>query len=175
VTYDLPSRIGDFNVSLLQNFDSGAARSVVGSVDTRPYVTNPGYLNPPAAIDYFIGGRGSMRTDDITSTNLAVNYSYRFRDVEIFVQPEILNVFNEQGVDAFNDEVLTAVDCPAPAAGSPNLAAPCPERGLQRFNPFTEQPVQGTHYIFGPSFGRPTVESSYQTARTFRVSLGVRF
>lgn len=46
---------------------------------------------------------------------------------------------------------------------------------LPAFNPFTETPVEGVHYIKGPNFGRPASELDYQTPRTFRVSLGLRF
>jgi len=76
---------------------------------------------------------------------------------------------------SFAEEVLTAVDCPPPAAGAANLQAPCPGRGLAPFNPFTTKPVEGTNYIHGPNFGKPASESDYQTPRTYRVSLGVRF
>src|SRR5262249_57169376 len=44
--YDLPVRVGALNISLLQNFDSGTRTSVEGLIDSRPYVTNPGYLTP---------------------------------------------------------------------------------------------------------------------------------
>ena len=173
-SYDLPTPVGEFNLSLLQNFDSGTRTSVDGDVDTRPYVTDPGYLTEPASVTYFFGGRGTLKTDDITRTDLALNYRLQLGGVQLFVQPEVLNLFNEQGVESYDEEVLTAVDCPPPT-GNTTLQAPCPARGLARFNPFTEKPVEGTHYILGPNFGKPDDESDYQTPRTFRVSLGLRF
>ena len=173
-SYDLLTRVGDFNISLLENFDSGTRTSIDGSIDPRPFVTSPGYLTPPATVDYFFGGRGSFKHDDITRTDLAINYKLRLGTVEVFVQPEILNLFNEQGVESVDEEVLTAVDC-APQTGSNVLAAPCPEKGLQAFNPFTEKPVEGVHFIKGPNFGKPNSEGDYQTPRTIRLSLGLRF
>ncbi|HET7712081.1 MAG TPA: TonB-dependent receptor, partial [Thermoanaerobaculia bacterium] len=171
-SWDLPTRFGEFNLSAIQNFDSGTRTSVDGSVDTRPFVTNPGYLTPPSSVDYFFGGRGNLSTDDITRTDLSLNYKLRvFGSFELFVQPEIINVFNEQGVTSYDEEVLTALDC----TGRSTQAAGCPAGGLSSFNPFTETPVEGTHYLKGPNFGLPTSEGDYQTPRTFRVSVGLRF
>lgn len=159
VSYDLPTAIGDFNFSVLQNFDSGGRSSLDASIDPRPYVTNPGYRTPPSSVSYFFGGRGTIKTDDITRTDLAINYAKRFGPVEVFVQPEVLNIFNELAIEGFNEEILTAED----------------DDTLEPFNPFTETPVEGVHWRKGENFGEPTTEGSYQTARTFRVSLGVRF
>jgi hypothetical protein len=173
-SYDLPTPVGDFNVSVLQNFDSGSATSYDGAIDTRPYVTNPGYLTPPTSVTYFFrGGRGTIETDDITRTDLALNWEFGFRGgARVFVQPEVLNVFNEQGIVSFNEEVLTALDAPY----------------LKAFNPFTEEPIEcpqgapaatcqsmGAHWQRGENFGRPSSQGSYQLPRTFRVSLGLKF
>jgi hypothetical protein len=171
-SYDLPTRVGAFNISVLENFDSGTPFSVVGSVDSRPFVTNPGYLTPPASVSYFFGGRGSLRTDTITRTDLAINYKLRLvRGIDLFIQPEIINLFNEHGAESFNQEVLTAVDC----TGTSSQATGCPSGGLKAFNPFTETPVEGVHFIKGPGFGKPDSESDYQLPRTFRFSVGLKF
>ncbi len=170
-SYDLPTRAGDFNVSLLQQFDSGRPASVVGSIDSRPYVTNPGYLTPPASVSYFFQP-AAVKTNNISRTDLALNYKIRLaRGIDFLVQPEILNLFNEHGVVSFNQEVLTALDC----NGTSTQNAACPAAGLKTFNPFTETPVEGTHYIKGAGFGKPETQSDYQTPRTFRVSVGLRF
>ena len=172
-SYDQPTPIGDFNISLLQNYDSGTATSTESGIDVRPFVENPGYLDPPATVDYFFGGRGNLTHDTITRTDLAINYALRLPGgVQLFVQPEILNVFNEQGVESFDEEILTNVD----------------EDYLAAFNPFTETPIEcpqgaaaaeceamGAHWQKGPNFGQPDSEGDYQTPRTFRVSVGVRF
>ena len=160
LSYDLPSPIGDFNFSLLQNFDSGTRTSVDTDIDSRPYVTGTNYLTPPATVSYFFGGRGNLSTDDIHRTDLAVNYSIRLGGkVQLFVQPEVINLFNAQGVVAYDEEVLTNVD----------------DNTIARFNPFTEDPVEGVHYVLGPNFGKPAEEDDYQTPRTYRMSLGLRF
>jgi len=179
-TYDLPTTpVGGFSISLLQSFDSGTRTSVDGVIDSRPFVTNPGYLTPPATVAYFFGNRGNLKTDDITRTDLAINYKVRlFGAVELFIQPEVFNLFNERGVVSFNEEILTAVD--NPPAPAPTIYRP--------FNPFTEKPVEcpqgapaaqcqamGAHFQRGPNFGKPDSEGDYQTPRTFRVSVGLRF
>lgn len=158
--YDLPTPVGDFNVSLLQNFDSANRTSLDGDIDPGPYVTTgPDYLDPPATVSYFFGGRGNLTTDDIFRTDLALNYRLNLGAVQLFVQPEVINIFNEQGVTAYDEEILTNVD----------------DDDLQPFNPFTETPVEGVHWRRGPNFGKPNSEGDFQTPRTFRVSVGLRF
>ncbi len=171
-SYNVPIPVGALNLTLLQSYDSGTATSVDGAIDTRPYVKNPGYLTPPATVGYFFGGRGSIKSDNITRTDLALNYKMKlFSGVELFIQPEIVNIFNQQGVEGFDEEVLTAVDCP----GTSSQNAACPAGGLKAFNPFTETPVEGVNYMKGPNFGKPESESDYQTPRTYRFSVGLRF
>jgi hypothetical protein len=171
-TTEIPFPVGDLNVSLLQNFDSGLRSSYDASIDSRDYVDNPGYLVPPSSVSYFFGGRGNVKGENITRTDLSLNYAIRFRGLEFFLQPEVINVFNEQEIDGWNEEVLTALD----------------EDYLATFDPFTETPIMcpqgasaeqceslGAHWQPGENFGEPSSESSYQTPRTFRVSLGLRF
>ena len=157
----MPFPVGSFSVSMLQSFDSGTRSSLEGSVDTRSFVTNPGYLTPPSAIDYFFeGGRGNLKHEDITRTDFSLNYKLPlWRGIELFVQPEVLNIFNEQAVTSFDEEIITNVD----------------DSTLATFNPFTEQPIEGVHYKRGPNFGEPNSEGDYQTPRTFRFSVGLRF
>jgi hypothetical protein len=82
--------------------------------------------------------------------------------VELYLQPEVINIFNADGVVEVNGADITV-------AGSD------PTGQLQDFNPFTETPVQGTHWDFGENFGEPIDEHSFQVPRTFRFSGGVRF
>lgn len=172
VSYDQPTPIGNFNFSVLQNFDSGGRTSVDGTIDPSPYV-DAGYIDEPTGISYFFGGRGALKTDDIHRTDLAVNYSLKLgRGIEVFVQPEVINVFNRQAVVSFDEEVLTSSDV----------------EYLEPFNPFTTTPIEcpqresaadctamGAHWQKGPNFGKPETESSYQQPRTFRFSVGLRF
>lgn len=172
VSYDWPTFLGDFNFSLLQNFDSGTRTSVDGTIDPSDYVENPGYIDVPTGISYFFGGRGNLSTDDITRTDFSLNYSYRFKNVELFIQPEILNLFNEKGIVSYDEEVLTNSDV--------SYLAP--------FNPFTDTPIEcpqgapsstcqemGANFQKGVNFGKPDSEGDYQLPRTFRVSVGLRF
>lgn len=172
LAYDQPTPIGNFNVSVLQNFDSGDRTSADGTIDPSPYV-DAGYIDEPTGISYFFGGRGNLKTDNVTRTDLAVNYTLRlFRGIQLFVQPEVINLFNEQAVVAYDEEVLTNSDVDYLAA----------------FNPFTTEPIEcpqgasaatcegmGAHWQKGPNFGKPDAESSYQQPRTFRFSVGLRF
>ncbi|HEY8131165.1 MAG TPA: TonB-dependent receptor, partial [Thermoanaerobaculia bacterium] len=171
-SYDMPTRIGHFDFSLLQNFDSGTRSSVDGTIDPSPFVTNPGYISALTSTSYYFGGRGNLKTDNILRTDLAINYKVKvISGVELFVQPEILNIFNRKGVTSFDEEVLTSLDC----TGSSSQASGCPSGGLKAFNPFTETPVEGVNFIKGPNFGQPNSEGDYQTPRTFRFSVGLKF
>ena len=154
------------SISLLQRLFSGTPYSAVGVVNNSlglAYVGNPGYITPPAIMDYYFSDRGEYTTDTITSTDIALNYSFFIPTgnsaVEIFIQPEILNVFNEQGVVNVNKTVITSESDPS----------------LQIFNPLTETPVEGIHWYKGAAFGQPLAETDYQQPRTFRISMGVRF
>ncbi len=160
VVYDLPApRWGHLAVAVLESYDSGLPYEAVGMIDSRPYVQNPGYVQPPSAVRYFFTKPGSFRTDDITRTDLALTCTVSlFRNAELFVRPEVLNLFNENGVVAVDRTVRTARN----GQFSP-------------FNPFTDKPVRGVHYDFPSTFGKPTSAADYQLPRTFRVSAGVRF
>ena len=151
------------NVSVLQNYASGVPYGAVGAVDTRPYVTNPGYAIPPATVGYFFTNRDAFHTDDITATDLSFNYGFNFstfgKEIEVYLEPEVLNVFDEHGVGFVNQAVQDATNT----------------TGLQRFNPFTTQPIEGVHWRRGANFGKPTNELHYQQPRTYRLSLGFRF
>jgi hypothetical protein len=160
----------DLSVSLLETYYTGTPYGAVGLVDTRAsatspagLITNPGYVGPPASVTYYFTDRDAFRTDNITRTDIAVNYAFKWpilgQDLEFFLQPEVLNLFNEDGVEAVNTTVQQAT----------NTA------GLQRFNPFTQTPVEGVHWRKGPTFGQPRNDLDFQLPRTFRFSVGLRF
>ena len=164
--YDiLDNERNSLNVSLLQNFFSGTPYSASGSVDSRPFVNNPGYAQPPATVTYFFSERGAFKTDDVTRTDLALNYTFRWnlfgKSFEIFAQPEIINLFDEDSVDARreNSDIIDATDTAR----------------LSTFNPFTETPVEGVHWERGEDFGQADEADDFQTPRTFRFSIGFRF
>jgi outer membrane receptor protein involved in Fe transport len=145
------------NFGLLQNYNSGLPYGAVGTVGVRNFVTNPGYAVPPATSAYYFTDRDAFRTDDITATDVTLNYAFQWaafgKDVEIFLQPEVLNVFNEQGLINVNTSVTTGA----------------------AFNPFTTTPVEGVHWTKGSNFGKATADTDYQVPRTFRFSAGIRF
>jgi hypothetical protein len=159
----------NLNVSALQSFSSGRPYEAAGSIRLRdsanqPYVPNPGYVTPPIRQTYYFSGRGEFTTPDVFRTDLSLNYGFKLGGVELYIQPEIINVFNEQRVDTtasnfFNASVLTADNTSS----------------LQPFNPFTEEPVEGVHWRRGDDFGQAISAFGFQSPRTYRFSLGVRF
>jgi len=160
LVYRLPARWGGLDAALLQSYDSGVPYEAVGVIDPSPYVGNPGYVQPPRMVMYFFTKPGSFRTDDITRTDLALTCTVRLlRNLELYVRPEVLNLFDEDGVVAVNNTVLTARN----------------STGLRTFDPFTETPERGIHYDLPPTFGEPTSSADHQLPRTLRVSLGLRF
>ena len=163
VSFDaISSKAQRLNLTLLQSYASGTPYGANGAVDSRPYVTNPGYVRPPSTVGYWFTDRDAFHTEDISSTDLALNYSFFVKpfgkSLELYIQPSVLNVFDEDGVTNVNATVNDRTT-------DPTLAA---------FNPFTETPVEGVHWRKGASFGQPTRETDYQRPRTFQLSVGFR-
>ncbi len=168
----IPKALGNFNIGLVQSYDTGAPYGAVGTVRAGNYVTNPGYTSPPSTVTYYYTARDAFRTGDIKRTDLALTYTYRFFNaVELFLQPQVLNVTNNKGVLAVDTTVRTAV---SPGAGNTFLD----------FNPFTTTPVQRpngdttvktANWDYGPNFGKPRNNLDYQQPRTFLVTVGARF
>jgi carboxypeptidase family protein/TonB-dependent receptor-like protein len=183
LAYNLQTSFGRLNLSLLERYHSALAYSAVATIDVRATsangpangITNPGYETPPSAVSYFFSDRGAFRLDDITSTDLGINfYLPAVHGTELFVEGDVLNLFGEQGLedpDFVNSTVLTRRNNSASARC---LQAGSTDRCLA-FNPFTETPVEGKHWQKGPLFGKPTSANAYQTPRTYRVSFGVKF
>jgi hypothetical protein len=86
-------------------------------------------------------------------------WSRRTRGVEFFFRGILNNVFNQAAQLAGNETILTRTN----------------DASFAFFNPFTETPVRGTHYQFGPLYGQATGVDDYQTPREFTFSVGVRF
>jgi len=183
-SYDF--RLGMLGITpgLVQSYDSGTPYGAVGNVNSGAYVTNPGYSAPPATVQYYFTSRDAYRTDDVWATNLSLNLSANVGPVEIFVQPQILNVFNNDAVIYPNTSVSVGT------GATPNAA------GLVRFDPFTTTPIEcpqtaaaaecramGANWKKGTNFGRPTTgaanafsrSGSFQGTRLWFVSMGVRF
>jgi len=144
---------------------AGRRRTTGGSCPS-PYVGDPadlGYVGSPGSPNYYFSDRGAFRTENVSRTDIALNYSFFINigggQLELFLQPEVVNVFNEQAVTAPNNTVLTASN----------------DGSLETFDPFTETPVEGTHWRKGSSWGEAQSEGAYQQPRTFRFSVGLRF
>ncbi|MEA2691702.1 MAG: hypothetical protein QOJ16_1089 [Acidobacteriota bacterium] len=175
------------NVSILQNYYSGTPYGIVGGVDTRPYVANPGFQSPPSVVTYYFSARDAFRTSNISATDLALNYSFSLngpfnKSYEIFFEPEILNVLDYHGLIANNTTVFDATTTPfrCPTGGSACADGTPGATGFRPFNPFTTTPKKGpsgsgANYQTSVAFGRPRSPLDYQTPRTFRFSVGIRF
>ncbi|MBI2212033.1 MAG: TonB-dependent receptor [Acidobacteria bacterium] len=169
VSYDQPlGMFGNLNFSLLERFDSGAPYSAAGNVNVSNYVTNPGYATPPTSAFYYFSDRGEFRFEDATATDLALNWELPIKKVNIFVQGELINAFNEQ----------------AQVGGSSSIAV---ISGVT-FNPFTDTPQEcpagtatatcranGQVWRKATNFGQATGAASYQLPLTYRFSAGIRF
>ncbi len=156
----LPRTLGALSLGVIQAYDTGTPYGAAGSAIVSPYVTNPGYETPPRASTYYFTSRDGFRTDSVSRTDLALNYGFRIADtVEIFVHPQVLNVFNNQAAVAVDTTVLSAANA----------------SGFTRFNPFTTAPVRGTNWDYGPNFGKARNAADYQLPRTFTLSVGARF
>ena len=153
-TYDF--RLGPVGITpgIVQSWDTGTPYGAVGNAHIRSYVTNPGYVSPPANSTYYFTARDAYRTDDVYRTDLSLNLSANLGPVEIFVQPQVLNLFNGDAVTTPNTSITT---------------------NIVRFNPFTEKPVEGVNWAKGSNFGKATSAAGYQIPRRWFVSMGVRF
>jgi hypothetical protein len=159
LTWGLPTRVGNFVFSALERFDSGTPYSAVIPVagsdvaQFLPATVVNQYAGQPATVNYYLGGRAPFRWDDVNALDVSINYRLRLGRAELFVEPELINAFNQSAVRSGNTTVT-------------ELAA---------FNPFTDTPVAGTNYKLSSKFGQARNSSDYATPRTYRVSVGVRF
>jgi outer membrane receptor protein involved in Fe transport len=172
-TWNLPTTeaVGQVTLGALQSFSSGSHYGASGPVNTRPYVTNPGYVTPPATVNYFFTARDAFKTADLWQTDLALNWAHNIgvKGAQVFFRGTVLNLFNRQELTnlfatcgtggCINTTVLTNSNSP----------------GLVPFNPFAETPVEGVHWQKSDSFGKPLTRFAYQTPRTWQFSVGVKF
>jgi hypothetical protein len=163
-SYALPTggQIGRITVGLMQRIDSGRGYDWNATIDTRPYVTNPGYVTPTSSVTYYFSERGGMRRDTVWRTDFSFNWEAGVPGASrarLFLRAIVNNIFNNSTLVGWNTTVQTK---------SQNSA-------LAAFNPFTEQPVQGVNWVFGPEYGNPADPTDYQSPREFNFSVGVRF
>jgi hypothetical protein len=163
-SYQLPlgDKIGRVDVGMMQRFDSGRSYDLNATIDPRPYVTNPGYITPTSSVTYFFSDRGGIERDGIWRTDMSLNWDIGLPGLpkgRVFFRGVVNNLFNNMGIDGFNTTVQTRSQNTAYAA----------------FNPFTETPVQGVNWGYGPEFGKVTGPSDYQSPRELYFSVGFRF
>jgi len=184
------------NASLIQSYDSGRAYSAIGTIDaygaTNPYAGSPfskenSGANSPytrsqlgSSQTYYFSKRGEFRTEDVTATDVALNFSIPVSRLELFVQGQVLNVFNETGIQNI---FLGNLDTTVKTLRSNNAAS-----GLLAFSPYTDTPKQcpaaaspaectamGANYQLSANFGGAANQNAYQTPRTYRLAIGLRF
>ena len=179
--YDLNTPVGRVNLSVMERYHSPLSYSALGTIDVRAGVTNgptngitnPGYTTPPTSVNYYFTERGAFRMDTMTATDLGLNFYVRtIGGMTPFIEVDVINVFNQQALEDpdFIDKTIVTRRSTVTACNNNGVAARC-----VAFNPFTDKPVEGTHWAKGTTFGQPTSESAYQRPRTYRFSLGLRF
>jgi outer membrane receptor for ferrienterochelin and colicin len=190
INYGVP-RVNGLTLSLLQAIESGFPYGAGGipqsgaspnGVDPRPYVTNPGYRTPPSGTgtQYHFTARDAFRAEGQRRTDFAANYAYNVgaggRTIGLFVQAQVINLFNQFqlcgcGATVFsNGGFVTSTTIDQTVRNNlthSTLYLP--------FNPFTETPVEGVHWAKGPNFGTALNRFAYTSPRQFRITFGVRF
>jgi outer membrane receptor for ferrienterochelin and colicin len=168
----LPKGLGNFDLGGLWLYNSGSPYGAGGTVDTRPYVANPGYTTPPASVTYWFTPRDYYKTAATQRLDLSLNWAHRLGmgQSEIFFRGRMLNVTNRI-------ELTNTVDgnCGTGGCLDATVLSNRNDSTLARFNPFTDAPVQGTNWKTGSAFGTPLSRWAYQLPRTYDFSVGVRF
>jgi hypothetical protein len=163
--------------SVLHSYHSGIPYSAIGTI-TMPAPGAPAGLPYARSLlgaqNYYFSDRGAFETDNIHQTDLSLNYGLRLWQVEFFAQADMLNVFDNDGVEDWNF-VNRTVRTQSSALCLQGANGPTPGARCLSFNPFTETPVEGIHYQKDVAFGQPNNFQAFQLPRTYRFSLGVRF
>ncbi len=188
--YDVPTPVGILNLSLLERFHSGQAYSAIGTIDVRQSATNlptgivnPGYATPPSSVTYYFSDRGDFRLDDITSTDLAINYSIPISKLNLFINADLINALGEEGLED-PTFIRTTVRTRRNGATFANPGGTAARAAA--FNPFTDTPREFVAGVSNPTdgvynfakdvnFGKAITPAAYQTPRTYRFSVGLRF
>ena len=147
--------------------ESGRPYGAVGPVAVSSFVSNPGYVQPPVALDYYFTDRDAFRADPLKRTDVGLSWRRAmFGTVhgDVFVNLQILNVFGSTRILNPQQYVVTRTAFT--------------DASLQPFNPFTTTPVRDVHWTFDdsgvrPNDSRPGVPTTL--GRAWLVTLGVRF
>ena len=160
------------SVCVLQSYQSGQHYSLTGEVDTVAATSpTPATTTRRRRITYYFSDRGTVHLSKTSPrTDLSLNYSFLWdafgRQIEVFLQPEVLNVFDEQGLVDFDTRIRTVDEAKPRRPATARRAS---------FDPFTETPVEGVNWAKRATFGQALAENDYQDPREFRFSVGFRF
>jgi outer membrane receptor protein involved in Fe transport len=179
--------VNGLTLSLYQTIASGLPYGAVGTVDARPFVTNPGYVTPQGASSetYYFTNRDAFRTEGYSRTDFAANYSYSIntgaRKLDLFVQAQVINLFNQQdlcgcGATVFNNGGTVSSNTISGTTSGQSIFTPTNSSTVTRFNPLTVTPVLGTNWNYNTTtFGTALNRFAYDSPRQFRIGFGVRF
>ena len=158
--YRVPVPYGQLDLSLLERYHSAIPYSAL-AILSGGFISNPGYALPPTQIAYYIGGRGAYRLDNITETSATVGYTLPLMRANLFFKFDFINLLNQQGLEQ------------ADTSAGPVISRTVTIK--KQWNPFTDTPVEGTNYTLASNFGQPTNKDAFQTPRTYRFAVGLRF
>ena len=177
-TYSVPmeSSAGSLTFGAVQQVSSGVPYGALGIINPTSYLTNPGYVTPPAQVEYYFTARDAFRTETSYRTDISVNYSHRLSvrggvSPELFFHGEVLNIFNQFQLCGCGDAVFNN-------GGASNMTTIGQSVVLvpsAPFNPYTVEPVEGVNWSKHSNFGTALNAGAYTMPRVFRFSFGVRF
>jgi hypothetical protein len=156
---------GVLRVDLLQTFESGRPFGITSMIDVTPFVSNPGYHQPPLSVPYYFTGRDEFRTKPTNRTDVAVQYTRRVPGTlrtEWIAGLHVLNLFDKRRI--LRPEAFVAA---ATAYTEPSRLAP--------FDPFVTAPVQGLHWGTDTRLSDAVSSAAMTVPRTYRISVGLRF
>ena len=158
---------------------AGLCTAAQATAKTRITKPNPGYITPPQTATYFFGPRGQFRTDNLSATDLALNWNAPpFGKVQLYIESELRNMFNQQAVVTFDQTILTNRNTTNLRAFDPKTDTPieCPQ-----FASGATCLAMNANWQKGPLFGKPTTTTNFDTQggfqlpRTFLISAGLKF
>jgi hypothetical protein len=157
-TYDLGlGKLGTLNSGFLWRYDSGQAYSIRSTgralTSVQRSIGSALYPDlPTSQTIYYSQGRGSEFYEGAHLFDLALTWSLPvYKRLQIWVKPEVRNIFNSTPLIQFNTTVTPDNNSPKDALGIP------------------------TGFIKGANFGKGTTNAHYPNPREFFVSMGIRF
>jgi hypothetical protein len=183
VNYGLPW-VKNLTLSAMQTLETGVpyGGSSASGVNPLPFVTNPGYQTPPPGnqTTYFYTARDAFRAVGQKRTDFAANYGYNVamsrRTLNIFVQAQVINLFNQFQLCGCGGTVFANGGAVTQTRIDQTVRTSVTNSALYRtFNPFTTTPIRGDNWDFGPDFGKALNRFAWTSPRQFRISFGVRF